>query len=377
MASEEPSSVAGLSPTRFLTLDFSDPESCAAAAREFVKEHPIRGVVGVDDRTTRAAAAIAESLSLPQNPPLAVEIAQDKLLTRRCLGEAGISQPRFREMKLPLSSAEGEEIEFPCVLKPLHLSGGAGVIRADDVESFVDGGRHIEGILQVHEDEKIRGDGRILVEEYVPGWEIAVEGIVREGRLSVLAVFDKPDPLEGPYFAESIYVTPSNLSGEILKKVTALTEEACVALGLISGPIHAELRGDGENLWIIEIAPRSIGGLCSRTLRFGAGVTLESLIIRHHLGLSLPEEGREDRSAGVRMIHAPKAGVFRGFQGLDGARSVSGVESVDVTVHAGREVLPLPDGALYLGFIFARGKTSSEVTASLRESFSKLEVIIE
>jgi hypothetical protein len=218
------------------------------------------------------------------------------------------------------------------------------------------------------------------VEQYVRGVEVAVEGLLRDGELTVLAVFDKPDPLEGPYFEETIYVTPSRLPVETLGRAEIVTSRACAALGLVEGPVHAELRiergGDGDRVHVIEVAARSIGGLCARTLRFGAGIALEGLVLRHALGMSLDGIERERGASGVMMLPIPAPGTLREVRGQDAARAIPGVTGLEITIPRGRTVVPLPEGDRYLGFVFARGDTPAEVEASLRAAHGVLAIEI-
>ena len=210
----------------------------------------------------------------------------------------------------------------------------------------------------------------------MPGIEIAVEGLLRDGQLAVLAVFDKPDPLEGPYFEETIYVTPSRLPAETLGRAEIVTARACAAIGLVEGPIHAEVRVDADRVHVIEVAARSIGGLCARTLRFGAGIALEELVLRHALGMPLDGIQREPGASGVMMLPIPEAGTLQEVRGQDAARAVPGVTGLEITIPRGRPVVPLPDGDRYLGFVFARGDTPEAVEASLRSAHTALTVEI-
>ena len=260
-------------------------------------------------------------------------------------------------------AAVAREVGLPCVVKPLGLSGSRGVIRADDADQARRAAERVWGILSAAREAP---GAPLLLESYLPGEEVAVEGLLRGGRLEVLAIFDKPDPLEGPYFEETLYVTPSRLATGVLAEVEAVTARAALALGLREGPIHAELRVDGERVSVLELAARSIGGLCSRTLRFGAGVSLEQIILRHALGLGLDDLAREPVAAGVMMIPIPGAGVLRAVEGQDEARAVEGIGALEITIAAGRPVVPLPDGDRYLGFMFARGASAEAVERALR-----------
>jgi biotin carboxylase len=301
--------------------------------------------------------------------------ARDKALLRRLLDVAGVPNPRSRVFHTAEDPSEtGRTVGYPCVLKPTFLAASRGVIRADDPESFLAAWRRISAILRAP-DVAAKG-GRsaeeILVEEFVPGPEVALEGLLTEGELEILAVFDKPDPLEGPFFEETIYVTPSRLDQGTLAAVRTVSLLACRALGLRHGPVHAELRIGPDGPSVIELAARSIGGLCSRTLRFGAGISLEELILRHALGLESGLPARDPRSAGVMMIPIPRGGRLQAVHGTDDARAVADVEDVVISAHPGQVLVPLPEGSRYLGFLFARAATPDRAEAALREAHAQL-----
>jgi biotin carboxylase len=368
-ASERPNVLEERAPDTLLTLDFDDPESAAAAVRRFAGEHPIDAVVGVDDLTTVAAAAIAERLGLPANPVTAVRATRDKHVMRQRLSEAGVPVPRFRPVSLDEDpAAAAAAVTYPCVLKPLSMSASRGVIRVDTPAEVVAGVARIAAILTQAGDSS----RTLLAEEFIPGREVALEGLLVGGALHTLALFDKPDPLDGPFFEETIYVTPSRLPGAAQARISAVVARAAAVLGLTEGPIHAELRINERGPWVIEVAARSIGGLCSRTLRFGTGMTLEELILRHALGRKIESYDRERRPAGVMMIPIPKAGRLQAVRGKEEAEAVRGVDEVAITAHLGQELIPLPEGWQYLGFIFARADTPEEVERALRESHSRL-----
>src|SRR5213079_2845707 len=281
VASERPSTFERANPTGLVTLDFADPTHAAAQAREFARAHPVHGVVAVDDDTAVVAAAIAEALGLRGNPVAAAAAARDKHQQRQLLATAGVAVPRFELFTVaadPEKVASG--VSYPCVLKPLRLSASRGVIRADTPAGFVAAFERIKRIL-----EQTGCARSLLVEEFVPGREVAVEGLVTQGTLQVLAIFDKPDPLDGPFFEETIYVTPSQVPTGLQKAITDCADRAVRALGIIEGAIHAELRYNERGPWLIELAARPIGGRCSAVLRFGTGVTLEAIIVRHALGM--------------------------------------------------------------------------------------------
>ena len=293
---------------------------------------------------------------------------------REAFASAALPQPAFRVVDddAQVSSLAGE-VGFPCVVKPVSLSASRGVIRADSPEQAERAATRIREILrQAGEDPA----GPLLVEQYIPGAEVAVEGMLRSGELEIVAFFDKPDPLEGPYFEETIYVTPSRLPTSTLTTIGRLTSEAVAALGLVEGPVHAELRIDGERAWLLELAARSIGGLCSRSLRFGLGASFEELILRRALGLPLERLTREQAASGVMMLPIPRSGVLQEIAGQDEALAVDGVTGLEVSIAFGKRVQPLPEGDRYLGFIFARGETAGEVEQALRVAHSRLDIVI-
>jgi biotin carboxylase len=386
VASERPSTFERANPTGLVTLDFADPAHAAVQARTFAYAHPVHGIVAVDDDTAVVAAAIAQELGLRGNPSAAAAAARDKHQQRQLLAAAGVAVPRF-ELRAIAADPDGlaHGASYPCVLKPLRLSASRGVVRADDPPGFVAAFRRIKAILE-QPDLAECGDWarHVLVEEFVPGREVAVEGLVTRGSLRVLAMFDKPDPLDGPFFEETIYVTPSRLARTAQQDIAACAQAAVRALGLREGPIHAEIRHNDRAVWLIELAARPIGGRCSGALRFGnggsglgAGVSLEELIIRHALGMELPTVEREHQASGVMMIPVPGAGVLREVRGVDAAQAVPLVEEVVITMHHGQMLVPWPEGSRYPGFIFARGDTSEAVEAALRAAHARLEFLTE
>ena len=383
VASDRPNVLAGEFPESLLTLPFGDPDAAAREMREYAARRPIDAVVPVDDLTTVAAAAIAGGLGLPANPVPAVSATRNKLSMRERLAAAGVPSPSFTSFAVGEDPrAAARSAGFPCVLKPLVLSASRGVIRADDEAAFVAAFERIRAILAAPDVRELgEGTDRILVEGFVPGVEVALEGLLVDGVLETLALFDKPDPLDGPFFEETIYVTPSRLPGPAQAAVRATTLDAARALGLDDGPVHAELRlgrdAEGrDRAWMIEIAARSIGGLCSRTLAFGTGMSLEEIILRHALRLPIASLERDRRAAGVMMIPIPRGGLLEGVEGLDEARAVPLIEDVTIAMHKGQEVVPLPEGSRYLGFIFSRADAPAAAEAALREAHRHLRFII-
>ena len=357
VASEAEQAMATAMGDRAVTVDLCEPVTSARAIEDLHQRKPLDAVIGVDEQGVLVAAHAAALIGLPHNPPEAVAITRNKARLREVLTRAGLRQPRV-----------GAQGHGPFVVKATSLSGSRGVIRAETAADVA---------AVVPRVRAIAGGGGVLVEEYVPGAEVAVEGLLRSGSLDVLAVFDKPDPLEGPYFEETIYVTPSRHDADVLSDVEKTVQRACDAVGLVEGPVHAELRLAQGGSVLLEIAARSIGGLCSRTLRFGAGISLEEVILRHALGLDAGELRRTKAASGVMMIPIPRSGVLRGVEGVDEARAVAGVEGVEITIPAGQQVAALPEGDRYLGFIFASGEAPDVVEQSLRDAHSHLKIEIQ
>jgi biotin carboxylase len=364
-----------------VSLDYRRPDRAAEAIAALGRERPIRGIVPASDATAVIAALAAERLGLPHNPPAAARRAGNKHASRVAFAAAGLPTPRFTLHSVDEDpAAAAAAAPYPCVLKPLVLSASRGVIRADDPAAFVAAFRRIARLLdRTRTERRAREEGagtRILVESFVPGPEVAVEGLLRGGSLEVLALFDKPDPLDGPFFEETIYVTPSRKPAAVQAAIAEATAAACRALGLVEGPVHAELRLPPEGPLVLEVAARSIGGLCSRALRFGAGVTLEEVLVAHAMAIPLAALGREPRASGVLMIPIPRRGVLHGVAGIEAARAVPHVEDLVVTAPEGREIEPLPEGDSYLGFLFARAERPEEAEAALRTAHALLRIDI-
>lgn len=378
-ASEQRSTLADKAPEGLLALDFADPGRAARQVADYASRYRIDAVVPVDEETAVVAAWIGRELGIPHNPVAAAVAARDKGLMRELLSRAGVQAPRHWRFSLDDEIAQvAAAVTYPSVVKPVFLSTSRGVMRADNPDELEVAVRRLEGIL-ARPDVAARGGPNareILIEEFVPGFEVAVEGLLTDGRMKLLTVFDKPDPLDGPFFEETIYVTPSRLSAEMQGRIEQTTQAAVRAMGLARGPIHAELRINDLGPWVIEVAARAIGGLCSRTLRFD-GWSLEELILRHALGADVRSIEREREAAGVMMIPIPAAGILREVRGLDAAKSVPGVEDVVISAHLTQAIAPPPEGLSYLGFIFSRAASPALAESSLREAHARLEFAIE
>ena len=371
VASEQPSALQAANPGGLVTLPLQDPQRAATEAFLFAKQYPLAAVVGVDDDTAIVAAVLAQRLGLKGNPVPAMQAARDKHQQRELLAKAGVPIPRFMLRSLNEDpTAIAKSVTYPCVLKPLRLSASRGVMRADNVQGFINAQNRLNAIVG-------EPGASFLIEEFIPGYEVALEGLVVDRRLHVLAIFDKPDPLDGPFFEETIYLTPSTVPAGLQAAITQCAERAVRALGITEGPVHAELRYNANGPWLIELAARPIGGRCSAVLRFGdRGISLEEIILRHALGMAIPSLQRERRAAGVMMIPIPGAGTLQDVRGVEEARRVPLVEDVQITAHPGERLIPFPEGSRYPGFIFARGETPGVVEAALRDAHHRLEFII-
>lgn len=358
-----------------LHIDLEDP-AAIERLRAANLEYPFTGVVATDDASVELASRIARDLSLPHNPPQAARLTRRKDLSRKALATAGVPVPGFRVIDLqhPIDSRL-DRLEYPCVIKPLSLSASRGVIRVDDAGALRAACARIERILAGETTRDDFASTHLLIEDFVSGPEVALEGLLRGGRLKVLAIFDKPDPLDGPFFEETYYILPSRHDENIRARIIRRVEEACLALGLREGAVHAEVRINGGDGVIIEVASRTIGGDCARLLRFGAGQALEDLVISHAVGKPLPVMPQEG-GAGVLMIPVSEAGILRRIEGIPAARAVPWIDDILIGIREGYELVPLPEGAAYLGFIFAHAPTPAAAEAALRESHSKLKIVV-
>lgn len=364
-----------------LPVHFHRPQSSAAKIHEFAQRQKIDGVVAIGDGPTLTASVTARELGLRFHPLDAVEACRNKFLARERYQAAGMRVPWFKRFKAHADEhIVAREVSYPCVLKPLGLSASRGVIRANNETEFVDAFSRIRRLLGDKDVKILREEstGWIQVENFIPGREFAIEGLMSAGKLRVLAIFDKPDPLDGPFFEETIYVTPSRASVSEQQELTRCAEQAVKALGLTDGPAHIELRLNHEGAWMLDIAARPIGGLCAGALRFRSTghppvtLSLEELILRHAAGEDISAYQRESCASGVMMIPIPQVGFYEGVEGVDAAERVVGIENIEITAKYRQKLVPLPEGASYLGFIFARATTPSQVEQALRDAHSKL-----
>lgn len=365
---------------RALPVHFEKPEEAAYAVMQAQSGRRVDGILALGDRPTLAAAYAARGLGVPHNHPASVEACRSKLRMREVFRDAGLQVPWFRSVPLnaiPEPALLG--IQYPCVLKPISLSASQGVVRANNRDEFLAGAAQLKRLLESAELRATREPNldSMIVEGYLPGREVAVEGLLTEGELRVLAIFDKPDPLEGPYFEETIYVTPSRFSAVEQEGIKRAFVDAVRAIGLSHGPVHGEFRSNEQGIWPIEVAARPIGGLCAKALRFAMAeeaepIGLEELLLRHALGRPGKDAPREAAASGVLMIPVPSSGILESVEGTEEAREVPGVTELEITARLHDFIAVWPEGSSYLGFLFARGKKPEEVERALRDSHAQL-----
>jgi predicted ATP-grasp superfamily ATP-dependent carboligase len=370
---------------RAIAVHFESPETAAYAVLEAVRAgEGVDGILALGDRPAVAAAYVARGLGLAYNHPLAVEACRSKLRMREVFRDAGLRVPWFRAVALqPAPEPALLGISYPCVLKPLSLSASTGVIRANNREEFLLAAARVRHVLESPEILASREANvdQMIVEGYIPGREVAVEGLLTGGEFRVLAIFDKADPLEGPFFEETIYVTPSRLGEAQRKEIEKCAADAVRALGLSHGPVHAEFRINEEGVWPLEVAPRPIGGLCARALRFVSSASdeaigLEELLLRQAVEMPVGNWKREAVASGVMMIPVPTSGVLEGVEGESAARAVPNVTDLEITARLHDYIAAWPEGSSYLGFLFARAETAEEVEEALRAAHGELRFTI-
>jgi biotin carboxylase len=356
-------------------LDFTFPRTAVSKLVGFVRTRPNTTVLAVDDAAIEIAASVNRRLRRSHNLPGSDVASRDKAVMRQRFHDADLPTPERRVLELDLDPARiSAGLPYPVVVKPTRLNGSRGVIRANNQAEFAAAYERVRSMLT---DEGFApAEPAILVESFIPGTEVAVEGLMTNGCLTVLALFDKPDPLDGPYFEETIYLTPSRLPTGTQLAIAATSERMAAALGIRQGPVHAELRINEDGIWPIEVAGRSIGGLCSTILEFGAGMPLEEIILRHATGHEIPSTERSAEAVGVMMIPIPGEGVLRCVDGIDDALALPGITGIEITAPLNHPIQPLPEGASYLGFIFARGNDPATVEATIREAHARLQIKI-
>ena len=363
-----------------IPVHFESPEEAAYTVMEKLRGQDVAGVLALGDRPAAAAAYVARGLGIAYNHPASVEACRNKLRMREVFRDAGLRVPWFRGFPVtPIPEPALVGISFPCVLKPISLSASQGVMRANNRKEFLAAGERLRRLLESAEIRATREPNldQMIVEGYIPGGEVAVEGLLTEGTLRILAIFDKPDALEGPYFEETIYVTPSRLPEATQTEIEKCARDATRALGLTHGPIHAEFRISDDSVWPIEVAARPIGGLCARALWFRtsdtkAEIGLEELLLGHALKMPGSDPQREVQASGVMMIPVPHSGILESISGVEAARATHRITELIITARLHDYIAAWPEGSSYLGFLFAKGSTAEEVEQAIREAHKKL-----
>jgi len=372
----------GAIPVRFHDTS-SSLEAIVASFRGRGADEQPDGVIAVGDRPTVLAAHVSAALSLRGNPPSATEASRNKLEARRAFASSGLLTPRFEVVSISEAPSPRTSLPYPVVVKPLALSGSQGVIRADDDESFVQAMHRLSRLLRSTDIaiERERAHQHVLIETFIPGREYAIEGVLTDGAFQVFTIFDKPDPLDGPFFEETIYVTPSRASAATQGAIVETVASAIRILGLRHGPVHAECRVNDQGIYVLEVAARPIGGLCSKAIRFsavdGSLASLEEVLLRHALGERIDGYDRINRATGVMMIPIPRRGIYRGVSGVEKARRIPCIDDVIITAKPDSTLVPLPEGRSYLGFIFATSDAPASVEEALRCAHDSLEFTID
>ncbi len=356
-----------------LHVDFGDAEASLAEILKAHRVKPFIGILGSDDLTVELAAHAASALGLPHNPPQAALYSTRKDLARAQLALADCPVPIhcLLDMSQPIKK-QMAGLPWPCVLKPLNMSASRGVVRVDNETEFLLACQRLQAIIETASGKFEQQ--HLLIEDYIDGSEIAYEGYLYNGMLHTITIFDKPEPLVGPYFAETIYVTPSSLNADLQQQIKDVIQKACTAYGLRTGAVHAECRIDKENkVWILEIASRTIGGDCARMLdneNFAIEELAISLAIDQPIKVSMPEKAR-----GAMMIPIKEKGLLKRVEGLLEANKIKNIDKIDIIIREGHELLPLPEGNQYLGYIFASAEKPEQVTAAIKEAYACLEFV--
>ncbi len=376
IASQDPLPLADRMGNRALVVSLDHPATAVDQIELASQSVHFDAIVSIDDTGLKTAAIACQRLGLRHISTSTTELAQNKIAMRQRLSSAKINQPRFQtyqdheDLKEKLSAIG----RFPVVLKPATLSGSIGVIRANSEQDVRESVPVVRSIQQAHGCDR---DFPIVIEEYINGREYAVEALVVGGRLQILTIFDKPQPLLGPFFAETIYVTPTSLPSQVTARLFCVLDEARATLGIETGPIHAEFRiTDADEIYFVELAARSIGGTCSKAVPLAGRTSIEQLILAESLGLDVPNLVFENQASGVYMIPVPRKGRLRAINGIEKARAVRWITGIDMTYSVDSDVAPIPYDAKYLGFIFAKAPGTKTVVKALEEALQTLEMDI-
>jgi len=365
-----------------LNVRFNQPQLALQTVIQETGQSEVVAVIGTDDSVIELASAVAQHFNLPHNDANAARLARRKDLARLALQVSEINIPAFQQIEinsiLEPPSRQMDclgNLQFPVVIKPLALSASRGVIRVNDEQQLISGLKRVKAILDRQSDLDEQEKQQVLLEEYIHGDEIAVEGIVENGKCKLLTIFDKPDPLHGPFFEETLYITPTRLSQSAIDDVTQMLQAASVAYGIKTGPVHAEYRISNNSVYLIEMAARTIGGLCSDILEYGLGCTLEEIVLKQSTGHSTVKQF-SNTAAGVLMIPVPEKGILKRVEGLLEASKIEFIEDINIQLREGYELIPLPEGNSYLGFVFAKAPSFEQVEMALRKAQACLNVVV-
>tara|TARA_B100000029_G_C17545474_1_gene948295 strand:+ start:143 stop:1390 length:1248 start_codon:yes stop_codon:yes gene_type:complete len=340
------------------------------------ESEPFSGIVATDDSVVRLAAAVGDRFNLPTSDPVAVEQAQRKDSSRVAQRDAGLRVPNFQSVRLDKSSEiqvqRLNSVTYPCVAKPVTLSASRGVIRANNEIELLAAFSRISAIIESAGPEH---PPVCLVEDYIEGKEYVVEGLINRGEWETIGLIEKPALMEGPFFEETIYLSPAEIPDSLAALLTETVENACRKLNITHGPIHAECRVNDDGAWLIELGLRTIGGRCSRIVDAHNFYKLEELVVLNALGIK-PIVKKQDSISGVMMIPVATQGILRRVEGLEKARAISFITGVEIDIRPGEQLVPWPEGFRYPGFIFARGDEPSKVEGALWSAFRCLTFVV-
>lgn len=356
-----------------ITVDFQQQDSAYAIIVKSLRHQNILAVIATDDLVVTLSSRVARRLGLPHNDPEATRLTYRKDLARIRLQQQGCNVPDYSVCPFDEMVEYSTKVSFPVVLKPLMLSGSRGVIRADNPQQFILAAKTIQRILTKQPCDEYESQ-HFLIEQFLKGDEIAIDGFMQDGKFILLSLFDKPEPMNGPYFEESYYITPGRQSEQLQQDIIEEVSKCCRAYGLTHGPIHAEARITEKGIFLIEMASRTIGGQCAQLIEYVLAKKLEEIIIRL-LCFEPMQLQTNNQYAGVLMIPITQTGVLKRVEGLLQARQVKHVSNIEIHIQPGYELIPLPEGSSYLGFIFASADSFDKTWQALQQAHHLLKFI--
>ena len=320
------------------------------------KLQDVTHILPVDHSALKFSAYLVDLLKAKGNNTKSINTAMNKFESRKIFNS-------ISEIKIQNAIVKKiEDIEIfinengTSVLKPIYGTASKSVIK---VESFQENKAEVEKLMQDCSDQDL------IIEEFVDGSEYALEGNLINSELNKIVIFDKPINYKEPYFEESIYIAPTEIPDKTQKEIVNLIGKACKKLGLENGPVHVEFKIHNKEIFIIEINPRMIGGLCSRCLSFGLFKTsLEEIALHAFLNNELKSIDLLSNFVGVLMIPTPISGKFISINKNE-LESIPNVSGVEITVSENSNLLEPPFGDKYLGFVFSQGDSKEKVMESL------------